>query len=572
MLLLAEVCATLLDIGLGPWSVVGFEEGRNARAALQVACGHVDRLWELQYRDFCGGCTGVALVGAPLLRLLGDHVAVWKLVPAAFHLGLVAVVAGLLRRHSGPFAGAVAVAVFAAAPPALRELSLTGWGNHSEVRVLVFAAAALLLLPNRSWPSSLAAGTVTGLALWFAHIAAFALPALGMLAARRGRAGVAFAAGVPIGLVPLVLYAWSRPTSIAGTRQLWGTVGLADPGAWLVYLTGPLHGGVLWPMSDTPLTGMVPAVAFGLAVAAAAAGIAWSTTRRSPLGAFSLVAAVGFGAATFLRPDLWADVPTDPGFSAFHVRYRAVLWPLVPIGLGLLATGRPRLTAALAAPLLILGMGHRVVAWTGGPGPSLVSSVWHAPGRPDATVPSGQPVRRNPWSLDRAVDISAATTFLTGSVEPLPACRTDHAGELGRRIGLHVRRGRSPDPDLLPSIEPDVVAGVAWGLTAPAGRLPERTPGRLPGPWAAAVEQAVQRLHPAPHAAPDTIGTCQGLADIAWSRATEAGTRRATAAPPGPPTGCTDPERWKEALAIVSLERRTCPLAPGWPSCPAPVE
>ena len=149
-LLLAELLATLLDIALGPWSVIGFEEGRNARAAMQLACGHADRLFDLQYRDFCGGCTGVAVVGAPLLRLLGATVASWKLVPATFHLGLVAMVAAATTR-SGRSRGAMwAVAILIASPWALRELALTGWGNHAEVRVFLIAAVALLLDGRRT--------------------------------------------------------------------------------------------------------------------------------------------------------------------------------------------------------------------------------------------------------------------------------------------------------------------------------------------------------------------------------------------------------------------------------------
>ena len=115
--LLVEGVLTLVDIGWGPWSVVGFEEGRNARAALKLACGHADRLLDLQYRDFCGGCTADAVLAAPLLRHIGDAVWVWKLVPAGFHLLLVAAV-GALVRVAGPrqasSAGVLAVAVLAA--------------------------------------------------------------------------------------------------------------------------------------------------------------------------------------------------------------------------------------------------------------------------------------------------------------------------------------------------------------------------------------------------------------------------------------------------------------------------
>ena len=119
-LLLVELLASLVDIALGPWSVIGFEEGRNARAAMQLACGHADRLFDLQYRDFCGGCTGIAVVAAPVLRLLGATVAVWKLVPAAFHMGLVAAVAAVAARGGQARSAMWAVAVLVASPWALR--------------------------------------------------------------------------------------------------------------------------------------------------------------------------------------------------------------------------------------------------------------------------------------------------------------------------------------------------------------------------------------------------------------------------------------------------------------------
>ena len=566
-LLLVELVASLADIALGPWSVIGFEEGRNARAAMQLACGHADRLFDLQYRDFCGGCTGIAVVAAPVLRLLGATVAVWKLVPAAFHLGLVGAVAAVAARGGHARSALWAVAVLVASPWALRELALTGWGNHAEVRMLLLAAVALLLSDRHRVSTSLAAGLLTGLAIWFAHIAMHAVPALLLLAFLRRRRGAFFLLGVPVGLIPWALYLRARPTALAGARELWTPSALANPTDLASYLLGPLQPATLWPPTGSPvfdgmLAGSVWAIV-GLAVVGTVAGVR-ARSRRAAVVALALG---GFVAALALRPDLWADVPHAPGHSAFHLRYRAVLWPWLALGVGLAARHLPRRALLAAIPFLVLGVGARLHAWGQGPGPTLAASVWSAPGRPDATVPEGQPFRRNPWSLDRFQDIQAAAEFLTGHADPLPACTADHQGELGRRIGLHVRRGGSPSAAQLPAPDTAIVQGIAWGWTAPAGKHPQRAHGSLPPSWTTAVQTARGRLQDSDPQAPDSPGDCLREAAQAWDQATKSGRIAASSPAPTPPPSCTDPSAWSRALGVVSAERGRCPLAAGWPSC-----
>ena len=46
------------------------EEMYNAGHAWALAEGHWSAVWRLQYREFCGGCTGAALLGAPLFSIL----------------------------------------------------------------------------------------------------------------------------------------------------------------------------------------------------------------------------------------------------------------------------------------------------------------------------------------------------------------------------------------------------------------------------------------------------------------------------------------------------------------------
>ena len=95
-LLALEVVATLVDLTFGPWGPrVHWEERFNARAGVQIACGHIDAVWAMQYRTFCGGCTAEAVMAAPLFLALGPVVKVWKVIPTLFHLGIVAAVARL---------------------------------------------------------------------------------------------------------------------------------------------------------------------------------------------------------------------------------------------------------------------------------------------------------------------------------------------------------------------------------------------------------------------------------------------------------------------------------------------
>ncbi|MBO85051.1 MAG: hypothetical protein CL927_06805 [Deltaproteobacteria bacterium] len=566
-LFLAEVLATLLDIALGPWSVIGFEEGRNARAAMQLACGHADRLFALQYRDFCGGCTALAVVGAPLMRMMGATVAVWKLVPAGFHLALVGALGAVAVRAGRAREAGWALAVMIASPWALRELALTGWGNHAEVRVFLVGAVALLIgQRSRAWTNA-AAGVVTGLAIWFAHIAMHAVPGILLLVALRKRKGLLFFLGVPLGLVPWALYLRARPTALAGAHQLWKPSELASLDALAAYLTGPLHPATLWPATGFPALDAALAVSVCAMVGLAVAGIVAGLRARSVLAGAVALSLCGFVAALVVRPDLWSDVPHAPGFSAFHLRYRAVVWPWLALGATLAARHLPPRTMWVAIPFLALGTGARALSWRTGPGPTLEAPVWSAPGRPDATVPEGHPPRRNPWSLDRMQDIEAAAVFLEQSPEPLPSCTIDHQGELGRRIGLYVRRGGSPILPQLPALSPAVVQGVAWGLTAAAGRHPERPIGSLPEAWQSAVETAHGRLIDTDPETPNSPGDCLREADLAWDHATQAGRVAASAPPPSPPPACPDEAGWTHALIQVSAERGRCPLGAGWPEC-----
>ena len=63
-------------------------------------------------------------------------------------------------------------------------------------------------------------------------------------------------------------------------------------------------------------------------------------------------------------------------------------------------------------------------------------------GRVDWSVPEGDPPQRLDRLMHREVDVSAARSFLSSHEDELPVCRSLHAAELGRRVGLALIQGR----------------------------------------------------------------------------------------------------------------------------------
>lgn len=550
--LVVEALGLWLDVRLGPWTTVGFEEGRNARAALQLACGHTDALSALQYRDFCGGCTGVALLGAPVLQLAGPTVGAWKLVPAGLHLwmgGALAAVAGVGPGSARRRALAVAAAwgLLWATPWALRDLALTGWGNHAESRALTWLAVAVLAAGSRRG-SGLLGGILTGLSIWFAHISMHAVPALAVLALRgqRGR-GAAWALGTGLGLLPWAAYLRAQPSAQAGAAAMWGTGALASLADGARFFLEPLRPGVLWPSTQNTAIDAFLAGFVWLAAGVAAAGVLWSR-RETPKPALAVgLCVLGYLAAVMVRADLWADVPALSGYSPFHLRYRVVLWPPLVVGAALAVRHRPRVGLALL-PLCVVGLVGRGVAWSGGPAPLWSAALGGVPGRPDATVPEGQPERRRPWGLDRPQDVAAAAAFVAAHTDAWDACRADHIGEWGRRAALLARRGQVPElpsPDTLTALDRHALShGLAWG-TSQSG--PTASLAHLPPAWQAPTLVA---LYSQPDADPSTLphsdaGICARAARVAWETATKEGRHR-PAAPA--PSECAD---WDAALSAA---------------------
>lgn len=457
LLVAVELLACLGDLLLGPFGRVHWEEAFNARAGVQIACGHLEDAFRLQYVPFCGGCTGEALLAAPLFVALGPTVLVWKLVPLGFH-AVVLVCGGLLAlRAAGPRAAALFVLMLAAAPGYYRELVLTGWGNHAESAAFPLLAALLLTgaRGRRRLPLLLLAGLVTGLGLWFCHTMAWSLAPLLLAAIVVSRFGwPLFLAGLAGGFLPWRLYFADRPEE--SERTLSWALGLhpAPPAAWLDWLFGPylrwglwdpadhgegswMHGGWWFLLWAVALPGLVLLV---LRLRDADAGTRVARLL-APVGLLALLAAYA------VRYDLWSHLPEVPSQPTLGLRYRAPLVPLLSFGVAaLLGAGlRSRLATAGAAILALLlvgfGLGRRVLLWTDlhRELPGLL--VYDHSGWRDRSVPLGEPPQRLPRAQGRPQDIDAAVDFLAGHQDRWPACRLDHVFETGRRLGIAAERG-----------------------------------------------------------------------------------------------------------------------------------
>jgi hypothetical protein len=181
------------------------EELYNAGVAWMLGHGHAEAVFRMQYREFCGGCSLDAALGAPLLMVFGPRWLAWKLVPLGFTALLAAAGTWLLDRKAGRPTAVTFAILLALAPRAWQHLSLIGWGNHVEAAVVGTLGLLIALSAERAW-ARVAAGAVLGAAVWIGFSGAFApLAAVGLLLVRRQpRAAAQVALGVPLGLLPWV--------------------------------------------------------------------------------------------------------------------------------------------------------------------------------------------------------------------------------------------------------------------------------------------------------------------------------------------------------------------------------
>jgi hypothetical protein len=340
------------------------EEMYNAGHAWVLADGHWGALWRMQYREFCGGCTGTALLGAPLFMALPPSWLVWKLVPIGFTALLMgAGVVALLRRSGAP--AAVAFALLVLFPPrAWLHLSLLAWGNHVECGVM--GAVALLLATRGDRRSAFAAGVVLGIALWFSFSAAYAVvgvPVWLMVTGRWGQAA-AVVAGVPLGLLPWLLRYVDTGLHPFVTIYESGeaTPRLARIPAKIGTLVRPRQLVALFGLPQS-LAGWT--VGWAFAAAALVAG-AVGLRRRAPLAAAPL-ALLGIWLAIYavVRFQVW-DPPSPEIAPPGSARYAAPIYPLlflvVAAAVGALWASHRRWAVGLMALALPAGVAARLEA------------------------------------------------------------------------------------------------------------------------------------------------------------------------------------------------------------------
>ena len=467
-----------LELLLGPWSRMHWEELFNARAGVQLACGHFDAVHALQYRTFCGGCTGEAVLAVPLFLTLGPSVLVWKALVAAFHLAITALGGLVLRRLISERAAVAFVLLIFAAPGWYLELSHTGWGNHLESTLFPLAAVLLLAWAEHgSWPRRLGAlalaGAIAGLGLWFGQTSAWALPALGLGALWVGRwAAPLFALGAGIGMLPWYAYYRERPGATDATLDWWTGRELASPAAMWDWLGGPWLRAHIWDPSIFGPSGRGPGLYWGVLWGLALLGLGritvqmiWGRDRPSRvLGWFLPVSLATLLVVYWLRYDLWSNLPDPYVNGAFNLRYRTPLVPILALSAAVAVAWpwrRPALRLllpALGLALVLYGGARRLGLW-GMPNLAVIGrGVYQHDGWPDKTVPLGQPPQPLRREQGRATDVRAARVFLEDHSDALADCSLDHAYELGRRLGLRAAKGA--DAELA------TLVGEAWPVLA----------------------------------------------------------------------------------------------------------
>lgn len=424
-LLALEAALTALDLARGGGGIAP-EERHNAHAGLLLACGHWDKILELQYRPFCGGCSVEAAMAAPLYRLLGASVGAWKAVPALFHLLVVAAGGALVARQDRRALLAWGALVLGT-PAFARDVAMTGWGNHAESLGLGLAAGALLLGQRRwlCWPL---AGAIATFAAWFCHTATWAPVALVVAAVGLSwRYAPLVLVGMPLGLAPAWWALRAQPEAAAAARDWWTGLELAPFAELRRWLWDDWVASGLWPGQ----AGWPSALWWGglaaLALYGAVRSLSAPDSRRFlPLALGALLCAY------LLRYDLWRDTLPLQEYDAFNLRYRVPLLGLV-MACAALAPGRAVLP--IAALLGGAGLILRIAAWAPAATP-LGATVYAEDGWPDRTVPTGQPPQRLDRLMGRPADIEAARRFLAEHADPLPECRALHEAELQRRQGL----------------------------------------------------------------------------------------------------------------------------------------
>ncbi len=171
-----------------------------------------------------GGSLESYLVAA-VFRLLGTSALTLKLIPFLFSTLFIFMTYQLAKEIYNPEVGLLSALFVALCPLLLTAFSLKTWGGYSQTLVLGNLALILLqrILSRQAqdkgvWKTTLGLGFLSGLGLWVNPQYFYYLgPVILLLLARAKRVGLvgwaAFAAGCPLGGLPLLLANLSRSQS-----------------------------------------------------------------------------------------------------------------------------------------------------------------------------------------------------------------------------------------------------------------------------------------------------------------------------------------------------------------------
>ena len=442
--------------------ILDCEERYNAGHALMLVEDHADAVLRLQYRNFCGGCTFTAIMGAGLMSVVGTSWLAWKGVALLFTAVLAAVGTLLLERQIGRAASVAWVLLLCFAPLNWIRLSLLSWGNHVEAGVWAICILAMVLRSGeRRW--EIGTGALCGVALWFGFSSLFAVAgAFGYRVVQRQWKSLGWMATG----VLLAPFLWLLQWHLAGELPF-GTIyqeGESIPllsriptKAWTLFAPQQLAG--LWGLPNTTL-GVPLGISWMASIVGAFGTCGWMLRQRLiesqsrptsdlPWLAASLIGiwigiylVVGFT----LQLEPWPIVAAPPG-----LRYAAPVYPVVFLLLAAItgmawSTGR-----RLAATLVLLG--------------PITSGIFARAATITAPFPSDFPGQL------QATD--AAYFRLQASYKLMPDEHAQCTAESSDSQALHAYSlGRQAQSDLLGEIPQDGLMPTESlsGLTAPSNR------------------------------------------------------------------------------------------------------
>lgn len=335
-----------------------FEEAYNATVGWALAHGVWADILDLQYRTFCGGCTVVAVVAAPVLAVSDTFVA-WKLVAVGWTAATMIAAFFALDRWAGRPAAWAALALFALPPLGGLDLSLMLWGNHQESAILGLLA---LLLVNRP----IAAGLVLGASVWFARTAVYQVVVLAPL--------LVYVSGWRVGIgmmFGLGLLALPTADGDAGFYRMNDSFGVADwrDRAETLFAPADLAKRLFHPLKELEAGAWVwlAAAATGLlAKGRARVFVAWALTYA---GAYCLT--------TF--PIFIVSARSPVNNIRYHAPWIFVLTLLVAIGVGRLWVWRRSAGAFVLTAVLLVNLAALARAtWTPAPCVGTLRASWPA--------------------------------------------------------------------------------------------------------------------------------------------------------------------------------------------------